>query len=76
MAQQYWLHDCACEMLQVKELPIALRNHLDDIEWYASSMLGSIQSRQVVATILAQYVMTQRLERKVKLLEDKINETE
>ncbi len=76
MAQQYWLHDCACEMLQVKELPLALRNHLDDIEWYASSMLGSIQSRQVVATILAQYVMTQRLERKVKLLEDKINETE
>jgi len=76
MANQFWIHDCACEMLGIRELPLALRNHLDDVEWYASTMFGSIQSRQVVAAVLAQYVAIQKLEGKVKLLEERVqNET-
>ena len=56
MAQQFWIHDCACDMMQVKELPLDLRNYLDDIEMYANFMKGSIQSRQVVAMALVNYL--------------------
>ena len=55
MAQQFWIHDCARGMMGVEELPLDLRNFLDDVEMYANLMQGSIQSRQVVAIALASY---------------------
>ena len=56
MAQQYWIHDCALEMLRLEELPLDLRNYLDEIEMYANLVAGSIQSRQIVAVALVNYM--------------------
>ncbi len=36
MAIQAFIHDCACRMLGVKEIPLDLRNFLDDIEMYTN----------------------------------------
>ena len=63
MAAQFWIHDCACDMLGCNELPIDLRNFLDDAEMYANYMQGSIQSRQVVALALAAYTRIRKLEK-------------
>jgi hypothetical protein len=68
MAQQKWLHDMALVMLndyRVTELPLDLRNFLDDVEDSANTLQGSIQSRQVVALALATYKRLKRLEDKV-----------
>ena len=56
MAQQYWIHDCALQMLHLEELPLDLRNYLDEIEMYANLVAGSIQSRQIVAMALVNYM--------------------
>lgn len=69
MANQFWLHDCACDMLSKKELPLDLRNFLDDAEMYANYMGGSIQSRQVVAIALAAYTRVRTLEKNVEKLD-------
>jgi len=49
-------------MLNIEELPLDLRNYLDDIEMYANLVAGTIASRQVVAIALASYTRTRRLE--------------
>ena len=56
MALQAWIHDMACAMLALEELPLDLRNYLDEIEMYANLAGGSIQSRQVVAIALVNYM--------------------
>ena len=56
MALQAWIHGCAMEILQLEELPLDLRNYLDEIEMYANLVAGSIQSRQVVAVALVNYM--------------------
>ena len=56
MALQAWIHGCAMEILQLEELPLDLRNYLDEIEMYANMVAGSIQSRQVVALALVNYM--------------------
>ena len=73
MAQQYWVHDCACMMLNVEELPLDLRNYLDDMEMYANLAGGSIQSRQVVAMALTNYLDRKAFLNKIDELEDKLN---
>ena len=49
MPLNYWIHDCALEILGVDELHLDLRNYLDDIETNAGLAQGSIRSRQIVA---------------------------
>tara|TARA_R100001244_G_scaffold123476_1_gene93144 strand:+ start:345 stop:575 length:231 start_codon:yes stop_codon:yes gene_type:complete len=56
MAVQAFIHDCACKILQVKELPLDLRNYLDEIEMYTNLVDGSISSRQIVAMALVNYM--------------------
>jgi len=56
MALQAWIHDTACAMLSVEELSLDLRNYLDEIEMYANLAGGSIQSRQIVAMALVNYM--------------------
>tara|TARA_R100001086_G_scaffold244368_1_gene174097 strand:- start:119 stop:349 length:231 start_codon:yes stop_codon:yes gene_type:complete len=56
MALQAWIHNCALEMLSLEELPLDLRNYLDEIEMYANLSGGSIQSRQIVAVALVNYM--------------------
>ena len=74
MAQQFWIHDCACIMMGVKELPLDLRNYLDDIEMYANIAAGSVQSRQVVAIALASYRRIRLAEKGVDYLSEKRRE--
>ena len=66
MAIQSFIHDCACKMLGVKEIPLDLRNYLDDIEMYANLVDGTVSSRQIVGIALASYA-------KIKRLEDNLN---
>ena len=70
MAIQAFIHDCACKSLRVKELPLDLRNYLDDVEMYANLVDGSISSRQIVALALVSYNDRKRLLE----LERKLNE--
>jgi hypothetical protein len=56
MVVQRFIHDCACKMLSVKELPLGLRNYLDEIEMYANLVDGTISSRQIVAMALVNYM--------------------
>jgi hypothetical protein len=57
-----FIHHCAKKMLDVKELPLDLRNYLDDVEIYANLVDGTVASRQVVAIALATY-------RKLRIME-------
>ena len=53
-------------MLDIKELPLDLRNYLDDVEIYANSMRTTIASRQIVAIALASYTRLRKLEKKLE----------
>jgi hypothetical protein len=69
MAFQAWIHDCACEMLCVKELPLDLRNYLDEVEMYANLAGGSIQSRQITALALVTFLDRKTFLKKIEDLE-------
>ena len=56
MAVENWIHECARGMLAVDDLHLDLRNYLDEIEMYANLAGGSIQSRQIVAMALVNYM--------------------
>ena len=56
MAIQCFIHACACKILKVDEIPLDLRNYLDEIEMYANLVDGSICSRQIVAMALVNYM--------------------
>ena len=73
MAQQFWIHDCACKMLDIEELPLDLRNYLDDIEMYANLADGTICSRQIVAMALVNYMDRKAFLNKIEELEEKVN---
>ena len=72
MPLQYWIHDCAMEILGVDELHLDLRNYLDDIETNAGLVKGSIQSRQIVALAIVNYLDRKELIRQIKLLQKDI----
>jgi hypothetical protein len=65
MAIQSWIHECAGLILGVDEIPLDLRNYLDDVEMYANLAAGTIASRQVVAIALASYTRIRKLELKL-----------
>ena len=69
MAIQGFIHYTACSMLEVEEIPLDLRNYLDDIEMYANLVDGTIASRQVVAIALASYRRLRTLEKDVNTLD-------
>jgi hypothetical protein len=73
MAVQAFIHDCACKMLRVKELPLDLRNYLDEVEMYANLVAGSISSRQIVAMALVNYMDRRAFLNKIDELEEKLN---
>ena len=76
MAQQFWIHTCALEMFQLEELPLDLRNYLDEIEMYANLAAGSIQSRQIVAIALVNYMDRKEFLNKIADLEEKLEHEE
>ena len=64
-----WIHGTAEGILGVKDLPLDLRNYLDEIEMYANLVAGSISSRQIVAMALVNYMDRQALNSKIQELE-------
>ena len=74
MAIQAFIHDCACKILKVKEIPLDLRNYLDEIEMYANLVDGSIASRQIVAVALASYRRFRLVEKGLDYLSEKRRE--
>tara|TARA_R100001244_G_scaffold89702_2_gene68177 strand:+ start:113 stop:388 length:276 start_codon:yes stop_codon:yes gene_type:complete len=73
MPLQYWIHECAMEILGVEELHLDFRNYLDDIEMNAGLVQGSIKSRQVVALAIVNYLDRKELMRHIKLLQKDVN---
>tara|TARA_R110002020_G_scaffold281534_3_gene497211 strand:- start:802 stop:1038 length:237 start_codon:yes stop_codon:yes gene_type:complete len=74
MPIEAWIHGVAAGMLGIKDLPLDLRNYLDEIEMYANLAGGSIQSRQVVSLALINYYDRQHLLKKIKRLEKILND--
>ena len=72
MVIQCFIHDCACKILKVKELPLDLRNYLDEVEMYANLVDGSISSRQIVAMALVNYMDRKVFLNKIEELEEKL----
>lgn len=69
MAVQAFIHDCACKMMGVKEIPLDLRNYLDDVEMYTNLVDGTVSSRQIVGIALASYTRVKRLEKDMETLD-------
>ena len=67
-----WIHECARGMLSLDELPLDLRNYLDELEMYANLAGGSIQSRQVVAMALVNYMDRKAFLNKIEDLEERL----
>ena len=72
MAINNWIHDMACAMLSLEELPLDLRNYLDEIEMYANLAGGSIQSRQIVAIALVNFMDRKTFLNRIEDLKERI----
>ena len=72
MAINHWIHDMACAMLSLEELPLDLRNYLDEIEMYANLAGGSIQSRQIVAIALVNFMDRKTFLNRIEDLKERI----
>ena len=73
MAIQCFIHDCACKILKVKELPLDLRNYLDEIEMYCNLVDGTVCSRQIVGMALVNYMDRKAFLNKIVELEERLN---
>ena len=67
-----FIHHCAKKMLHLDDLPLDLRNYLDEVEMYANLADGSIVSRQVVAMALTNYMDRKAFLNKIEELEEKL----
>ena len=59
-------------MLSVDDLHLDLRNYLDELEMYANLAGGSIQSRQIVAMALVNYMDRKAFLNKIEDLEERL----
>ena len=73
MVIQAFIHDCACKILRVKELPLDLRNYLDEIEMYTNLVDGTVSSRQIVAMALVNYMDRKAFLNRIEELEESLN---
>lgn len=70
MAVQTFATHCACGILDVEEIPIDLRNYLDDCEYYCNCVEGTIASRQIVALAIVHFQTIKGLNQRIKELEN------
>ena len=70
MAIQTFATHCACSILDVEEIPIDLRNYLDDCEMYCNYVEGTIASRQIVALAIVHFQTIKGLNQRIKKLEN------
>ena len=70
MALQTFATHCAGNILGVSEIPLDLRNYLDDCEMYCNYVEGTIASRQIVALAIVHFQTIKGLHERIKELED------
>ena len=63
-------------MLHLEELPLDLRNYLDEIEMYVNLADGTICSRQIVAMALVNYMDRKAFLNKIEELEELLGHEE
>ena len=72
MKAEPWIYSLARKMLGKEKLDIQLTDYLEEIETFADLAHGSIQSRQVVALALVNYLDRRELQKKISKLEKDI----
>ena len=73
MKAEPWIYSLARKMLGKEKLDIQLADYLEEIETFADLAHGSIQSRQVVALALVNYLDRRELQKKISKLEKDID---
>tara|TARA_R110000751_G_C13639783_1_gene466778 strand:- start:564 stop:797 length:234 start_codon:yes stop_codon:yes gene_type:complete len=72
MKAEPWIYSLAKKMLGKEKLDIQLTDYLEEIETFADLAHGSIQSRQVVALALVNYLDRRDMQKKIIKLEKDI----
>ena len=72
MKSEPWIYSLAKKMLGKEKLDIQLTDYLEEIETFADLAHGSIQSRQVVALALVNYLDRRDMQKKIIKLEKDI----
>jgi hypothetical protein len=73
MKAEPWIYGLAKKMLGVKSLAPSLKDYLEEIETFADLAHGSIQSRQVVALALVNYLDRRTLSKRIDKMEREID---
>ena len=73
MKAEPWIYGLARKMLGREELDPQLKDYLEEIETFADLAHGSIQSRQVVALALVNYLDRKALQGKISKMEKEID---
>ena len=72
MKAEPWIYSLARTMLGKEKLDTQLTDYLEEIETFADLAHGSIQSRQVVALALVNYLDRRELQKNIRKLEKDI----
>ena len=72
MNAEPWIYSLARKMLGKEKLDTQLTDYLEEIETFADLAHGSIQSRQVVALALVNYLDRREMQKKISKLEKDI----
>ena len=72
MKAEPWIYSLARKMLGKEKLDIQLADYLEEIETFADLAHGSIQSRQVVALALVNYLDRREMQSKISKMEEAI----
>ena len=72
MNAEPWIYGLARKMLGKKKLDTQLTDYLEEIETFADLAHGSIQSRQVVALAIVNYLDRREMQKKISKLEKDI----
>ena len=73
MNEEPWIYGLARTMLGKEKLDAQLTDYLEEIETFADLARGSIQSRQVVALALVNYLDRREMQKKISKLEKDID---
>tara|TARA_R110000744_G_scaffold151196_1_gene264597 strand:- start:1454 stop:1726 length:273 start_codon:yes stop_codon:yes gene_type:complete len=73
MKAEPWIYSLARKMLGKEKLDTQLTDYLEEIETFADLAHGSIQSRQVVALAIVNYLDRREMQKKISKLEKDID---
>ena len=70
MVVQTFATHCACNILGTPEIPLDLRNYLDECEMYCNYVDGTVSSRQIVALAIVHFQTIKGLNERIEKLEN------